>query len=102
MGWGSCCQSLLVDGSDLLSGSLAWFPRGQSLLGLDLSESFMSGQLSDFIPIICESLSAQWVTLDPPRQTLVGRNPCSWVAEGDPSVVAQGGQCGPVWPVFAY
>lgn len=62
----------------------------------------MSGQLSDFIPIICGSLSAQWVTLDPPRQTLVGRNPCSWVAEDDPSVVAQGGQCGPVWPVFAY
>lgn len=86
MGWGSRCWGLLIYGNDLLAGSLVWFPFGQSLLGMDLSlchhESFMSGQLSDFVPLVCESLSAQWVTLDLPRQTLAGRNPCSCVGRG--------------------
>lgn len=62
----------------------------------------MSGHLSDCVPIICESLSAQWVALDLPRQTRVGRKPWSWVVEADPCLVAQGGQCGPVWAAFAH
>lgn len=62
------CSLMLV----ILPGSPARCPRGQALLGLDLGlahhESFVSGQLSDFIQITGQSLSSRWVTLDLPRQ----------------------------------
>ena len=55
-------RRLLIDANDFLPGSLARGPHGQALLGLDLGlchhESFVSGQLSDFIQIIQESSSA--------------------------------------------
>lgn len=50
-------------------------PPGHSLLGMDLSlrhESSVSVQLSGCVPVVCESLSAQWVTLGLPKQTLAG------------------------------